>query len=418
MKNNLRTFDSVIPTMNNRVTGRKHGITLPTELWQEIIAFSADVPGALDSDPGDALLVVDDTHDRMRSSVPTRFSLLLVSKQFHALSIGLFHKYISIWRPEQLWALAKSLDNFPDLSAILARCTRRLDVRIQGGFEPIESSRVTRTVARILSCCQKVSHFVCRLSNPLLYADATPLLRCAESCSGLKVWEWDIRSALELTAFLSAFPHLRILKLPRVEKSGLERVEPGGGTMAMSSLHTIHGPMNTLAEGFSKVLLPALTTLSLESDPWSDTDLRLREFVEAHVDKITSLVYELDPREFAAYHPLFTNGSHQIRDIVMDVLDLNIDTLSHTFGHLERIGLRCRKAAANPTSFCDYAFELLLGALGPTFPALTVVRIVDRDLSRALCGRSPRATRLWVRRFSGIGVRLENDRGDILLPPY
>ncbi|TDL20143.1 hypothetical protein BD410DRAFT_841498 [Rickenella mellea] len=186
-------------------------IQLPVELWRHIIAISTNLPVPLDVPVNYFAHFSIDQYayeHEIALSTSTKLSLLLVSKDFYALSIEHLYQHIVFPNYEYFINLSENLRVSEKLAENMRIWTTGVDICVL--FFTTDEVRCLDAVVDILSSCTNLVHLSLdlRFTSKENRTPSTMILDASwHSCRTLRTIQWGLDSPFLCTNWCLRFPH-------------------------------------------------------------------------------------------------------------------------------------------------------------------------------------------------------------------
>jgi hypothetical protein len=401
-------------------------VNLPPEIWNLIGELAAFVYGEVETNFQDPFAAPPQFEIAVgvQKVMPTRRSLVLVSKFFYATFMSLLYRSIVLEHANSLQRLAETLkgQRSLDVSQRHGPWTRRLflitrrerhwrDLPTIGAQDLLEDLPRLQILG-IRGRLTQRRHFPFNLNH---------------SCKELKVLHAShfsitlpdhIRSP---AAFSDAFPNLFHTVIRTI--TGDQFVDPSCPTYRHSrvvnfidpSFRFLHCSTSSIkpflddAHTFSSIPINGLTVTSLIDD-WS----RFGAMAACRVTTLDLSGSALDPLPYPPY--LILQRAAKFTRLETLVINFHVhrqSTSVPTFSNLRHLGLFALLRQISRKDM-THAFDRLYGCQQSIFPRLENIRILQPSVSTHIIQQSTARIVWWTDRFSSRGVRLENYKGELL----
>jgi len=401
-------------------------VNLPPEIWLVIGELAAFVYGEVETNFQDPFAAPPqyDIAVGVQKVIPTRRSLVLVSKFFHMTFTPLLYRSINLENAQSLQRLAETLkgQRSLDVSQRNGPWTRRLFLITKRekhwqGLQKIEAQDLLEDLPRL--------QFV-GIRGRLNHRRDFPF-NLNHSCQELKVI-YAPYFTMKLpdhtrspAAFSDAFPNLRHTVVQGIVGS-ISGGQPYPAhlytpfvNLIDPSLRFLHCSTRSIkpflrdAHTFSSFTITGITVTS-SFDHWNS-------FGELAACKVTILdlsgaeldLYPHPPRLILQHAAKFTH----LETLVIDFRIYQQSTSTPAFSNLRRLGLftPLRQIGCKDMT---HAFDELYRCQKSIFPRLERIRVLQPNISTHIVRRSTARIDKWTDQFSSKCVRLENYKGELL----
>ncbi|KAH7887064.1 hypothetical protein F5I97DRAFT_1807520 [Phlebopus sp. FC_14] len=403
---------------------------LPTELWRQIFSLIIRKPGVLLADRVDPFSELRERDMYWSQKLPTRSTLLLVCKEWHAIVIELVHEYLHLAYPRQVAVLASRLERSKtdDGQRALGSLTRRIDVRMHN-----PTPRDFRNISRVLRCTPNLEIYVnanlhmtftstiqalhpvtqtsSEIVEALMNTCARSLRRVEWSCNESPSWDdlMDLLRGLRgLQSLTLANIHGSFPERPRTEHLILPSLKTFilGDSPSFSHASLGNVPLNTLLKMLSESSdqLPCLQRLEGFS-PFSP------DFLRTHGHKIRIV-------QTVAYTPLLPEiiaKCPNLETFITIFPHQQLDLLSHTsLKHIGIFPISEDRGGVPPQLYNAYIMKPLDDLMNQIedsyLPNLVQIRIKNIGTLAGVVG-FPIFVQKWWAHWNARGVRFDDKDG-------
>ncbi|KAH8114091.1 hypothetical protein DFH11DRAFT_248811 [Phellopilus nigrolimitatus] len=364
------------------------------------------------------------------SNLPTKFSLALVSKLFHALTKGLPYEFVRIRSARGLCGLRDALRDSSDLESNLARYTRRMDIMLIeepstfdlihrdpqiAPYHPLRDLASLYIVAKaVLRRCTSLTHLtVCMTDEDTCYGRSFGRT-VAETCPSLQVLNWRFASEIRLAPLLlNLAAQLRVLEISTV---ALFIRRSKIGAVEMPHLHTVKGPIDVLIISLNGMGLPSLTTiiaeLPEESTFFPDYKYLANEFFERYGRQITTFA------SWCSEILVDLTTMPNLRELAFHMSDSRLlSTRGSVMSKLTHIGIVYTHSRRDSGSYVIGICEKILDDRDTAFPALKTMQLLHEVPSRNMRQDVFVCHRL-LEKFRTTGIRFLDHLGNLFKPGH
>lgn len=388
-------------------------VDLPAEIWIVIGEWAAFVYGELETNVGDPFAAPPqfDIAVGIQKAIPTRRSLVLVSRAFYTAFTSLLYRSIVLEDAKSLSRLAETLkgQRSLDVSQRNGRWSRRLVLitrreRHWRDLPAIEARDLLKDLPRL-----QILGIRGRLDSSLSFP-----FDLGHPCRELTVLHASHFGIMlpnyihSPTAFSDAFPNLRHSVIRNIFSPSdpphyVNPIDPSLGFLHCST-ESIK-PFLGKAHAFSLLTITGLTVTSI-IDNWSSSE-------ELIARKLTTLDFSVARRYASRVMLTWAATCASIETLVIDVHTYRFGTALPAFSNLRHLGLVSALRQISRSGL-DYTFDGLYKHQQRILPRLENIRLLQPSFSTHVVQRFPGRVVEWTDRFSSKGVRLENYEGDPL----